>query len=126
MERSNIAVIAAASLMLASGSMAQQPAPRGAPESGQPQQVEVSDADLERFADIYVDLLDTQAKFEQEIAGAQTEEQALEVQERMQKEGLGKLARHGWTAERYVLVAEAIRADAKLTEKTVALIEARD
>ena len=126
MERSSIAVITAASFMLASGPMAQQPAPRGAPQAGQIQEVQVSDADLEKFADIYVDLLDTQAKFEQEIAGAQTEEQALEVQGRMQKEGLGKLARHGWTAERYVLVAETIKSDADLTEKTVALIEARD
>jgi hypothetical protein len=71
-------------------------------------------------------LLDTEAKFEQEIAGVQTEEQALEVQGRMQQEGLGKLARHGWTAERYVLVAETIKADANLTEKAIALIEARD
>jgi hypothetical protein len=126
MERSSFAVFVAASFMLASGSMAQQPAPRGAPEPGQTQQIQVSDADLEKFADIYVDLLDTEAKFEQEIAGAQTEEQALEAQERMQQEGLGKLARHGWTAERYVLVAETIRADANLTEKTIALIEARD
>jgi hypothetical protein len=126
MERSGIAVIAVASFMLASAPMAQQPAPPGAPEAGQTQKVHVSDADLEKFVDIYVDLLDTEAKFEQEIAGVQTEEQALEVQERMQQEGLGKLARHGWTAERYVLVAETIKADASLTEKTIALIEARD
>jgi hypothetical protein len=126
MERSSIAVVAAASFMFASAPMAQQPAPGGAPRAGQTQEVQVSDADLEKFVDIYVDLLDTEAKFEQEIAGAQTEEQALEAQERMQQEGLGKLARHGWTAERYVLVAETIRADANLTEKTVALIEARE
>ena len=126
MERSNIAVIAAASFMLASGSIAQQPAPRGAPQAGQTQEVEVSDADLEKFADIYVDLLETQAKFEEEIAGVQTEDQAREVQGRMQQESLGKLARHGWSAERYVLVSETIKADANLTEKTIALIEERD
>ncbi|HSC16980.1 MAG TPA: DUF4168 domain-containing protein [Gammaproteobacteria bacterium] len=126
MERSNIAVIAAASFMLASGSIAQQPAPRGAPQARQTQEVKVSDADLEKFADIYVDLLETQAKFEEEIAGVQTEDQAREVQGRMQQESLGKLARHGWSAERYVLVSETIKADANLTEKTIALIEERD
>ena len=126
MERSSIAVIAVASLMLCSGPLAQQPAPRGAPEAGQGPEIEVSDADLEKFVDIYVDLLDTEAKFEQEIAGVETEEQALEVQGRMQQEGLGKLARHGWTAERYVLVAEAIGSNPTLTEKAVALIEARE
>jgi hypothetical protein len=125
MDRSSIAVMAVASLMLASGPLAQQPAPRGAPQAGQTQEVQVSDADLEKFVDIYVDLLDTEAKFEREIAGVETEEQALEVQERMQQEGLGKLARHGWTPERYVLVAETIGADANLTERAVALIEAR-
>ena len=85
MERSNIAVIAAASFMLASGSIAQQAAPRGAPQAGQTQEVEVSDADLEKFADIYVDLLETQAKFEEEIAGVQTEDQAREVQRAVRK-----------------------------------------
>jgi hypothetical protein len=125
MERSIIALLAAASFMLASGSMAQQPAPRGAPPAAQTQEVELSDADLEKFADIYVDLLDTEAKFEEQLAGAQTEDQAREVQTRMQQESMAKLARHGWTAERYVLVGEAIKSDAELTEKTIALIEKR-
>jgi uncharacterized protein DUF4168 len=126
MERSTIAVLAATSLMLASGSMAQQPAPRGAPQADQGQKVELSDADLEKFADIYVDLQDTAGKFEQEFAGAQTEDQARDVQARMQQESLTKLARHGWTAERYVLVGETIESDATLTEKALALIDDRD
>ena len=95
MERSNIALIAAASFALASGVMAQQPAPRVPPQAGQSQEIQLSDADLEKFADIYVDLLDTEAKFEEELAGAQTEDQAREVQTRMQEESVAKLARHG-------------------------------
>ena len=126
MERSTIALLAAASFVLASGALAQQPAPRGAPPPAQTQEVELSDADLEKFADIYVDLLDTEAKFEQELGGVQTEEQARELQTRMQQEGMAKLARHGWTAERYLLVGEAIQSDAQLTEKTIALIENRN
>jgi Domain of unknown function (DUF4168) len=126
MERSTIALIAAASFVLASGAMAQQPAPRGAPQAGQTQEIQLSDADLEKFADIYVDLLDTEAKFEEELAGAQTEDQARAVQTRMQQESVAKLARHGWTPERYVLVGETINSDAKLAEKTLAMIEERD
>ena len=125
MERSIIAMIAAASFVLASASMAQQPAPRGAPQGGQSQEVQLSDADLEKFADIYVDLLDTEAKFEEELAGARTEDQAREVQTRMQQESTAKLARHGWTVERYVLVGETINSDAKLTERTLAMIAER-
>ena len=70
--------------------------------------------------------LDTEAKFEEELAGVETEDQAREVQTRMQEESVAKLARHGWTAERYVLVGEAIKSDANLTERTIAKIEARD
>ena len=126
MERSSIALIAAASFLLASASMAQQPTPRGAPQTGEIQEVRLSDADLEKFADIYVDLADTQAKFEEELANVQTDDQARDLQARMQVESVAKLERHGWTAERYVLVGEAIKADPKLTEKTVALIEKKD
>ena len=124
MQRSSIALIATASFMLVSAALGQQGAPRGAP--AQTQEMQLSDADLEKFADIYVDLLDTQDKFEQELAGVQTEDQARDLQARMQVESVAKLERHGWTAERYVLVGEAIKADPKLTEKTVALIEKKD
>jgi hypothetical protein len=126
MERSNIALIAAASFALASSSLAQQPTPRDLPQAGQSQGIQVSDSDLETFADIYVDLLDTEAKFEEELAGVETEEQALELQTRMQQESVAKLARRGWSAERYVLVGEAIKSDPQLTERTIAMIEKRD
>ncbi len=126
MERSSIALIAAASFVLASAAVAQQPAPRLPPQAGQSQEIQLSDADLDKFADIYVDLLDTEAKFEEELAGAQTEEKAREVQTRMQEESVAKLARHGWSAERYVLTGEAIKSDANLTERTIAKIEERD
>lgn len=126
MERSNLASIAAAALLLAWGANAQQPAPRGAPPSSQSQEIEVTDADLRKFADIYVDLLDTEAKYEAELGSAETDEQAREVQARMQLEGIETLTRHGWTAERYVLVGEAIQADPTLTAKTLALIEDRN
>ena len=126
MERSTIALIAAASFALASGALAQQPTTRDPPQTGQSAGVEVSDSDLETFADIYVDLLDTEAKFEEELAGVQTEQQALELQTRMQQESVAKLARRGWSAERYVLVGEAIKSDPQLTERTIAMIEERD
>jgi hypothetical protein len=125
MERTTLASIAAAAFALATVSTAQQPNPRGAPQGGQVQEIQLSDADLEKFAEIYVDLLVTEAKFEQELQRAATEEQTREVQARMQQEGATKLTRHGWTAERYVLVGQTIQSDPELTEKTLALIESR-
>jgi hypothetical protein len=126
MERSNIALIAVASLVLASGAIAQQPAPRAAPPAGQAQEVQLSDADLEKFADIYVDLANTDAKFEDDLAGAQTEDEAREVQARMEEENVAKLVRHGWTPERYVSVVKAINSNPQLAEKTLAIIERRN
>ena len=126
MERSNMVLIAAAALVLASGAQAQQPAQRAAPPSSEAGETELSDADLRKFAAIYVDLLDTEAKYDAELGSAQTDEQVRDVQARRQLEGIEKLTRHGWTAERYVRVGEVIQADPNLTAKTLALIEGRN
>ncbi len=126
MERSTLALIAAASFVLASNAVAQQPAPRAAPHAGQTQEVQLSDADLEKFADIYVDLMDTETKFEGRLAGAQTEDQARAVQAEMEQESVAKLARHGWSAERYVAAVRTINADPALAEKALAIIERRN
>lgn len=125
MERSNLALIAAASFVLASSAVAQQPAPRAAPPAPQTQEVQLSDADLEKFADIYVDLMDTETKFEGRLAGAQTEDQARAVQAEMEQESVAKLARHGWSPERYVAAVRTINADPALAEKALAIIERR-
>ncbi len=86
----------------------------------------MSDADLEKFADIYVDLTETVTKFEAELAKAKSGDDQLEVQERMQQESVAKVAQHGWTPERYVSVGDAINANPELAKKTLALIENRD
>lgn len=126
MERSNIALIAAAAFALASSALAQQSAPRAAPPAGQTQEVQLSDADLETFADIYVDLLETETKFEGQLAGAQNEDQAREVHAKMEQESVAKLAQHGWTPERYVAAVQTINADPQLAQKTLAMIERRN
>ena len=85
----------------------------------------VSDAELETFASIYVDLLDTASKFDAEIKGAQSEEHALEIRGRAQTESIAKVERHGWTPEKFNSVSEAINKDPNLTDKAVKLIEAK-
>jgi hypothetical protein len=123
MER--LSIVLAAAVALASNAWAQEGAERTAPPPGAAQQVEVSDADLETFADIYVDLLATADKFEQQLAGAQTEEEAEEVQAQMASESTEKVARRGWTPEHFVAVGEAINANQELAAKTLALIQDR-
>jgi hypothetical protein len=126
MERLSIALLAAITMVLGSSGLAQEPGQRGSPPVGQGQNVQLSDADLEKFADIYVDLSETAAKFEAELAAAKSEDDALKVQSRMQQESVAKVEQHGWTAERYVSVGDAINANPELAEKTLALIEDRD
>lgn len=87
--------------------------------------VAVSDADLETFASIYVDLLDTATKLQAEMDAATSDEQALEIRARAQSESIAKVERRGWTPEKFNSVSEAINGDPTLTEKAVKLIEAR-
>jgi hypothetical protein len=126
MERLSIALLAIITLVFGSSALAQGQRERAAPPVGQGQNVQLSDADLEKFAEIYVDLSETAAKFEAELAQAKSEDDALKVQSRMQQESVAKVEQHGWTPERYVSVGDAINANPELAEKTLALIEDRD
>ena len=87
--------------------------------------ITVSDAELETFAAIYVDLIDTAAKFQAEMEAAQTEQQALAIRDRAQTESIAKVTQRGWTPEKFSLVGDAINNDPALTERAVKLIEAK-
>lgn len=87
--------------------------------------IKVSDAELQTFADIYVDLMDTAAKFQAEMEAAQTEQQALAIRDRAQTESIAKVTQRGWTPEKFSLVGDAINNDPALTERAVKLIEAK-
>ena len=119
MERSLISLVAAVVLGLAVNAYAQAPEPRV------PSAAEVSDGDLEKFADVYVALQETTSKYEAELLGVETEEEARDVQLRMQKESIDTVARHGWTADEYLALADTINTDPQLVEKTRRLIESR-
>jgi len=125
MERPIVTVVAAAALAFAVGALAQQPADRGAPPSQTQQGPQLSDSDLERFADIYVDLERTVDKFQPQLAAAKTDQEADEVHSRLQKESTATVAQHGWTPDRYVTVADTINADRALAEKALKLIADR-
>jgi hypothetical protein len=118
MERRFIVMIAAAAAMtLGSAAWAQRPAQPGAPGGEQ-----ISDADLEKFADIYVELRETADKFERQLSTAANEEQARNVQTQLQTESLATVDKHGWTPEKYNTVVEAISTDPELAQKTLDII----
>lgn len=130
MERPIIAIVAALALTCASGAFAQRPADRGAPDrdappSATPHAQTLSDNDLEKFADIYVELEHTADKFQSQLSAAKTDAEAQDVQSRMQEESTAIVSKRGWTPERFVTVGDAINADQTLAEKTLKLIAER-
>jgi uncharacterized protein HemX len=125
MRTSTLAMTAVFALATAQVSFAQQ---SQEPRRAQPPAAAtetVSDADLETFATIYVDLLDTAAKLDAEMSTAATEEQAREIQGRAQTESIAKVAQRGWTPEKFNTVGDAINRDPALTDKAVKLIESK-
>jgi hypothetical protein len=101
-----------------------QPAPERPPaQNRSPEALVVSDAELETFATIYVDLLATVAKYKGEIQSAKTEEEAAKIQGRMEDESIEKVEKRGWTPEKFNDVTAAINMDPDLADKAVKLIE---
>jgi hypothetical protein len=122
MERSRIALIAAAALAFGPLALAQSEADRAAPPLAQTPDLQLTDADLEKFVDIYVDLQETADAFEAQLSRAKDEAEAQELQSRMEKESLDKVTKRGWTPQHYVTVARTINADPVLADKTLTLI----
>ena len=110
---------------------AQEPAPPASPPAQPPSpdagqsQAEVSDQDLETFADIYIELEETLSRYEEELAAASTAQEAQETQARLQQDAFDRIAEHGWTPDQYNRVAQAINASPALRERAIALIDER-
>src|SRR5687768_16302270 len=112
MKLSTITLWFASALAVAHVSFAQQAPEDRSGQAQTPAPLTVSDAELETFATIYIDLLDTVEKFEGEMQLAKSEQEARELQTRMQEESVAKVARHGWSPEKFNGVTAAINNDA--------------
>lgn len=103
--------------------VAQPPAPP-APPPPQPQvESSVTDADLDTFTTIYIELQALNARVQSELAGAESDDEAREIQSRLRDESIGTIEGHGWSADRYNAVADSINGDPELLERAVALID---
>lgn len=87
--------------------------------------VQVSPAELERFAAVFLALQRKATEYEAQMLRVKTEEEARDVQAKMQQESVAAVAQHGWTPEEYVAVAQAIDADPALAAQTRRLIDSR-
>jgi hypothetical protein len=123
MKPSTITLLLAAALAGAHVSSAQQ-APRDPPaQARSPEAVAVSDAELETFATIYVDLMATVAKYKGQMESAKTDEEARDIQGKMEDESVAKVEQRGWTPEKFNQITAAINMDPDLADKAVKLIE---
>jgi len=84
------------------------PPPAPAPS---PQAERVKEADLAKFARIYVDVQQTREEMSVEMSQAQTQEEAREVQLKMQEEIERTIQDHGWTVDKYNQTATMINAN---------------
>ncbi len=84
------------------------PPPAPAPS---PQAERVKEADLAKFARIYVDVQQTREEMSVEMSQAQTQEDAREVQLKMQEEIERTIQDHGWTVDKYNQTATMINAN---------------
>jgi len=82
------------------------PAPAPSPEAQR-----VKEADLTKFARIYVDVQQTREEMSVEMSQAQTQEEAREVQLKMQEEIEQTIQDHGWTVDKYNQTATMINAN---------------
>lgn len=97
----------------------EQPTPQApAAESA----VEVTDADMQKFAEIYVDVETRRAEVADELNASEEPIAAEEAQVHLQQELVATIEGHGWTVDRYNDVATAISADPAKRDKTVELI----
>jgi hypothetical protein len=108
-----------AALVVGSSASAQNPAE---PPARSTQSAQVSDEELQTFAQIYTDLQDSKSKHEAQLATAKTEEEASKIQDDFQKESSATLSKHGWTMDKFNSFVRTINADPELAERARALI----
>lgn len=117
-----LCAIAGLGLVGASGLLFAQQEPAQPPPAPSQPAADVSDADIEKFAEIYVDIEATRSEMSQEMAEVQDEQEAQELQARMHEEIVSTIEDHGWSLERYNEVANAISADPELRKQVIDLI----
>jgi hypothetical protein len=106
----------------ATQALAQTEQPASPPVAMEQQATEVTDEELQKFAEIYVDVETTRIQLSEEMTQAESPEDAQAVQTRFEQELVGTIEEHGWTVDDYNRVATAISNDPEKREKAVELI----
>lgn len=119
MKPSIIAAITGLGLVAGSSLLFAQEPPAQSPPAAQQSQVEVGDQEVRKFAEIYVEIEKTRSELAREMANAETQEQAQDVEVRMQDEMIATIQDSGWSVDQYNQVANAINNDPQLREEAL-------
>lgn len=115
-------ITGACALLLTGGvvyAQVQEPAP---PPPPQQEAVSVSDEDIQKFVEIYVEVEKTRNELTSEMNEVTTPEEAQNIQEQMQEEIVATIADQGWSVDEYNQVANAISNDPELRNDAVELM----
>jgi DNA-directed RNA polymerase specialized sigma54-like protein len=93
-----------------------------APPPVEQEATQVTDADMQKFAEIYVDVETKRAEIADELNASVEPVPAEEAQVRLQEELVATVEEHGWSVDQYNQVATAISNDPEKRDKTVELI----
>lgn len=101
----------------------QQPQPPPPPQQAPAATADVSDSEINKFAEIYVDVEKTRNELSQEMGGAESQEDAQQIQAKMREKIIAKIEEHGWSLDQYNRVATAISSDDEKREQAMEAIE---
>lgn len=119
------AVLAAASMFVGAFVLV-QPAAAQQGQQGPPaaQEIEVSDDELETFAEAHLEVQEIQLEMEQALQSAETAEAAQAIQQQANQEmGAVVEEEYGMEVNRYTQIAQAINQDPQLQEKFREIVE---
>lgn len=84
---------------------------------------EVSDDDLQTFATIYTGMEQARTQLSQELAAAESPEQAEEIRTGANDRMVAVIEDNGWSLDRYNEVAAAINENAELRSRVLDLLQ---
>ncbi len=96
------------------------------PQQQQPPDIEVTEAQLDAVADVYVEVAAIQAEYRQQFQAAENPEEANQLQAQMQQEMTQAIEENEEVdVETYDQIIRAAQVDEELRERLIAKIEAK-
>lgn len=121
MKHSIVAAITGLGLVAGSSLLFAQQQPAQSPPAAQ--ETQVGEPEVRKFAEIYVEIEKKRGELSREMANSETQQEAQDIEVRMQDEIVSAIQNRGWTLDQYNQVANAINNDPQLREQAISHIK---